>query len=95
MQVLIQTYRYVKVKKEAMDRLAKAAREGLCVACMQPLGQSRVIRGCHQACWKATKRAVDKGKYTEDQRIAEGKLLNAESGGRPPSNPVTIEAMGL
>ncbi len=94
MQLLVRTLRYVNVNKQAMDRIALAERDKLCVACLKPLGASRVIRGCHESCWKATKRAVASGRFTEEQRIAEGKILPCATGGRAPSNPVSIEAMG-
>jgi hypothetical protein len=94
MQIAIQTLRYITLKKAAMNRIAMAERDKLCCACLQPLGDSRVIRGCHERCVKATKRAVAAGKFTEDERIAQGKILSASSGGRKPSNPVSIEAMG-
>jgi hypothetical protein len=92
MQLLIKCLKLIHMKKSALERLAKAEREKLCVACMKPLGTSRVIRGCHEACWKATKRAVAAGKFTEEDRIAEGKILAPASGGRNPINPVSIEA---
>jgi hypothetical protein len=92
MQLMIKVLKIIHMKKSALDRLAKAEREKLCVACMKPLGESRVIRGCHESCWKATKRAVAAGKFTEEQRVQEGKMLPAASGGRNPVNPVSIEA---
>jgi hypothetical protein len=92
MQLLIKALKTIYMKKTALDRLAKCEREKLCVACLKPLGTTRVIRGCHESCWKATKRAVAAGKFTEEERIAEGKILPAASGGRNPTNPVSIEA---
>jgi len=92
MQLSIPVYRLVNVTKEVTERLLKASSEKLCVACMEPLDDSRTIRGCHQRCYKATKRCIERGVWTEEQRVAEGKLLKADPGGRPAFNPVSKEA---
>jgi|TARA_Y100000310_G_scaffold258715_1_gene267203 hypothetical protein len=84
----------VKMKRGASARVAKAKEEGLCVACLKELDTGRTIRGCHERCARATTRAIEAGHFTEEQRIAEGKLCPAETGGRPPSNPVSVEAYG-
>lgn len=94
MQTTVRTYKFVKLTKEATERIAKAERERLCVACLNPLGSSRVIRGCHEACKKATERAIARGDFTEEERVRDGKLLSGHAGGRKPTNPVTIEARG-
>ncbi len=91
MQVSIKETRWIEVKKSAMERITKAQTEGLCVACMQPLDAMRVIRGCHERCYKATIRAIDKGLTTEADRVAAGKLLESQTGGREPTNAVTKE----
>jgi hypothetical protein len=81
----------IELNDEAKERLAKAETKNLCVACMEPLDETRVVRGCHERCYRATMRSVANGKTTEAQRIAEGKLLVSEPGGGSPSNPVTKE----
>lgn len=94
MRVGIRETRWIEVKKAARERIAKAEAEHLCAACMQPLDNTRTIRGCHQRCHKATFRAIERGLTTEAQRVAEGKLLEAQDGGRKPNNPVTLELQG-
>lgn len=72
-------------------RIAKAEAEKLCVACLQPL-YGKVIRGCHQKCYRATLRAIEKGLTTEAERVSQGKLLPCNTVGRP-SNPVMLELL--
>lgn len=94
MQVAVTEIRYVEVKKSARDRLAKAEKECLCVACMEPLGDGVIKRGCHEKCYQATRRMIQRGLTTEADRVAAGKLLESDQGGRKPSNPVTLDVMG-
>lgn len=91
MIVAINEVRWVEVRKPAKERLAKAEREHLCLACLEPLGDQAPIRGCHPKCHRATLRAIADRKCTEAERMTEGKLLPATKGGRKPSNPVTKE----
>ncbi len=84
--------KYVQLRRPAQERLTKATQEHLCVACLQPLGSGKVKRGCHEGCYRATLRAIDAGKWTESQRVEEGKLLPHGKCGRKPTNPVSIEA---
>lgn len=72
------------------ERVDKAKREGLCVACMQPLN-GKSLRGCHPKCHRATLRAIERGETTEEARIAEGKFLPAGKGGRRRTNAVSID----
>ena len=92
MRVLITETRWIEVRKPARDRLAKADKEHLCVACLEPLGDQEPIRGCHPKCYRATRRAIVAGKFTESQRVEAGKLLEKMDAGRKPSNPVSVEA---
>lgn len=92
MQATIRIKGFVLVRKAAQQRINKCITEGLCCACLKPLNDTRTIRGCHEACYRATKRAIGRGIFTDAERISEGKWLEEESGGRPPTNPVTIEA---
>ncbi len=93
MQVTIYAVRQINVERSAIERIRKCREQDLCVACEQPLyGES--VRGCHWKCYKATMRAIERGELTEEQRVREGKLLASRRAGRPPSNPVTIEARG-
>lgn len=90
MRALISICEYVKLNRAARQRIAKCESEGLCFACMEPL-EGIVRRHCHQRCYKATLRAVEKGLTTIKKRVAEGRLAGENDGGRPPSNPVTLE----
>lgn len=94
MRVALIEIRYIEVKRAAKQRLATAEAEELCVACMKPLGETRVKRGCHERCYRATLRAIEKGRFTLADRLADGKILEAGEAGRKPSNPVSIEAAG-
>ncbi len=75
---------------EAKARVAKAKSEGLCLACWKPK-YGKIVRGCHESCATATRRAIKAGTWTEGERIREGKLLPPNPGTKP-TNPVTIEA---
>lgn len=90
MQVFMLEKRYVEVRKAARERLEKAEKEHLCVACMEALN-GRPMRGMHMRCYHATMRAIRTGKTTEEDRVAQGKMLEPAKTGRKPSNPVTQE----
>lgn len=81
----------MKLTQAATKRLAICKADGLCVACFRSLGDSRIVRGCHESCYRQTMRFVSQGKLVEADRIRNGRLLEAEPGGRPPVNPVTQE----
>lgn len=92
MRVGIQETRWIEVEQSAIERIAHAKANNLCVACLEPLDSTRTIRGTHERCYRATDRAIKAGTWTEEQRVAEGKLLEKETPGRDPSNPVSVEA---
>ena len=94
MQVAIPLFRYIEVKRSAVQRVAKAQSEKLCVACLEPLNGETPVRGCHQKCYRATFRGISAGKTTLEERIAEGKLLPPATT-RAPRNPVTKELSGV
>lgn len=75
----------------AQARIRKATKERLCVACMEPLNGESPLRGCHERCYRATLRAIERGDTTEEDRMLEGKFLKRGKGGRKPSNPVTMD----
>lgn len=75
--------------REAKLRINKCDKEGFCYACMKPL-YGRVVRKCHEKCARATYRAIARGDFNDNERVAEGKWAEADPGGRKPSNPVTI-----
>jgi hypothetical protein len=92
MRVLIQVYKSVEVNRAAKTRRTKCEAEGLCLACLLPLSDgSRTIRGVHERCNQTTLRLIARGETTEEQRIAEGKWLEKNPGGRKPSSPVTLD----
>lgn len=92
MKARVQQKKWISVRKDVVLRLQKCVKENLCCACLEPLGDKKPIRGCHPACAKATYRAIEKGAFTDEQRVADGKWLQAASAGRKPSNPVSVEA---
>lgn len=79
------------VLRAGKARRDKAAKGGLCVACLEPLDDTRTVRGCHERCYRATLNAVAKGLTTIEERIRAGKLLERETAGRKPVNPVSVE----
>lgn len=81
--------RFIQMNADAQARVEQATKEGLCVACLEPLNGARAIRGCCQGCHRATLRAIERGITTEIARMLEGKFLPKHKGGRKPSNPVT------
>lgn len=92
MQVRIEIVKWIQMKKIAIQRLARCEKEGLCLACLKPIGSSRVVRGCHEKCARATYRAIGIGAFTDEERVANGKWLAKAKTGPKPSNPVSIEA---
>ncbi len=92
MRVLVTESRWIEVNRTARLRIAKAEQDHLCVACMEELGKEQAIRGCHSRCYQATLRAIRAGKFTEQERMSAGKLLEKLPSGRPHSNPVSKEA---
>jgi len=81
------------MRKAARERIEKCRREKLCVACLGSIvNEERVVRGCHYRCQQATLRAIKEGKFTDEERVEAGKFLKPLPGGRPVSNPVSVEA---
>lgn len=91
MRVAVNEVRWIEVNRTARQRLAKAESQNLCVACMELLDATRTVRGCHERCYRATMRNIASGKTTEARRMEEGKLLESDTGGGRPGNPVTKE----
>jgi len=92
MRVRIFVEKWVEMKKSIIERVGRCRRDGLCLACGEQIKSGRTIRGCHEKCARATYRAILRGDFTDEQRVQDGKWLDAQAGGRPASNPVTIEA---
>jgi hypothetical protein len=93
MRVQVFSIGFVEMKRSAVQRVAKCQAEKLCCSCLQPLipGQ-RVVRGCHLNCAKATYRAIEAGKLTDDGQVEAGEWLPRENGGRKPTIPVSKKA---
>lgn len=85
----------VKISKKGRERILKSEKDSLCLACGEPLDGTRVVRRCHERCYRATMRAIRSGYFTEEQRVAEGKLGDREPLKVRLVNPVSIEARGL
>lgn len=77
---------------KARDRVLKARRQKLCVGCMQPLGDSRAIRGLHATtCYHAADRLIRSGQVTEAELVEAGRMLERGRPGPKPRNPLTVE----
>ena len=91
MFIEVMTKRLIAVKKEAQERIKRCEREGLCLACMEPiLPKEETIRSVHKRCYSATYRAIVAGKTTWHDRQAAGRI-GPPKAGRKPSNPVSAE----
>ena len=82
-----------KLSATASARVTDCLEQRRCLACLKPARRGRMIRGCHERCYRATLRGASLGKCTLDERVAEGKLLPANSRNRRARNPVTRELM--
>lgn len=95
------------MSEEAMLRVAKCKAEGLCYSCLQKLPteserrelmaqgklyEARVIRQCHEPCYKSQMRAIQLGLDTLEDAIARGEIANDKTVGRPPIHPASIRA---
>ena len=90
MQVAIQSVELVEMKKQIVLRVAKLQAECKCLACEQPLGDDRVIRGVHVRCYDGIRRCIKSGKTTEIKVVTEGVMLPVAKVGRKPSNPAVL-----
>ena len=79
MQIKFYETRLITVKREAVERLTKCEKEGLCCGCLQPLGEQLPRRGLCIGCYHATRRAINSGKTTEGKQLSEGKMLEAKA----------------
>jgi len=86
---------FVEMKKSALQRVARCQSEGLCLSCLESLGDCRPIRGCHPRCAHATYRAIRAGMLTDEDQVASGEWLPALPGGRPPEVAVSKKARGV
>ena len=91
MRVAVMKRVWVDMEKAALKRLAKAEAEGLCPACLEVFkeGEARK-RGVHVRCYHAMYRAIRAKEASDEDLVAKGFILEASSGGRPRSNPISI-----
>lgn len=93
MRVQVFSIGFVEMKRSAVQRVAKCQAEGLCCSCLEPLvADAKVVRGCHERCAKATYRAIESGRLTDNGQVESGEWLPAESGGRKPTIAVSKKA---
>lgn len=95
MQIVIQTkgFKTVTLKKDVARRLRWCEEHNCCLFCMKPFKEGdRIIRKCHDKCDKINRRGVEKQKWTEDERIAEGYWGPPERTGRPMREPAVFPA---
>ena len=84
------------MEKEAARKVEIALDARRCLACDEEVPEDRrYLRGLCEGCHRATLRAIARGDFTEEERIKKGKLLAKATGGRKPTNPVTIDARSL
>lgn len=96
MIVSFQVNRTIRVGKTEAKRIEEHVEARVCLACDCKVEEDRrYLRGLCEGCHRATLRAIARGDFSEEDRIKKGKLLAKASGGRKPTNPVTIDARGL
>jgi hypothetical protein len=54
------------------ERAQKAEEQGLCLYCLKPLDDTRTVRGCHERCDRAARRAIERGNTTERRLVRQG-----------------------
>lgn len=91
MIVKIVKTKVVEMSSKGSRRIVKAKQEDLCLGCLSK-SQSKLIRGLCSACYQATLRLINSGQVSEESLLKNGKIYPKSKGGRPASNPVTIEA---
>lgn len=81
------------MKRSAVQRVAKCQAEGLCCSCLEPfIPGEKIVRGTHVRCAKATYRAIEAGRLTDEGQVQAGEWLPAEPGGRKPTIAVSKKA---
>jgi hypothetical protein len=76
----------LRIEIEGGDVVPEKSREllkqGVCLACEKPLGDSREVRGCHESCKKTVTDRIKEGEFSELEAVQKGLIMPAESGGR-------------
>ncbi len=70
--------------------MKKRQKRARCTACDKPIS-GRVVRGCHQYCYRQLLVAIQSGKATDAKLVRAGKLREKGRSGRPRKNIVTRE----
>jgi hypothetical protein len=92
MQVRIFTSRFITMNRSVEQRIRKCQKHRLCMTCLKPIGvNEKSVRGCHAKCARATYRAIERGNYTDEDRVVEGKWLCPGKRGPKPTNVATVE----
>jgi hypothetical protein len=92
MRAKVVSVRWIEVDQKGMKRVARCIKYKLCCACLKPLGDARVVRGCHEKCARATYRAIERGELSDSDQVEAGEWLPHGQRGPKPTNPVTIKA---
>jgi hypothetical protein len=87
MRVPIRCSGFVTVKRDVQLRIAKCEAENLCYACKQPLIDGEVVvRHDHERCYRALKRAIDRGETTDEECVEKGLMASQGTPGRKPNH---------
>lgn len=93
MQVRIFTSRFITMSRSVEQRIRRCRKHRLCMTCLKTISpDEKPVRGCHPKCARATYRAIERGCYTDEDRVAEGKWLWPGKRGPKASNVATVEA---
>lgn len=71
-----------QTQPELPDEALELLEKGLCLTCNKPLGEGRIVRGCHNACYKAVYTMIDAGEFTSREAIEAGVIAPPKPGGR-------------
>lgn len=85
----------VKISTDIERRIETLRAEGKCLGCEEPLPKGkRVSRGLCATCYHGARYAMTRRRTSEAQLLREGRLLQANPGGRKPANKFTRELSG-
>lgn len=90
MRIAVKTYGFVQLTSQGKKRARKCHRDGLCMWCLKPLGESSV-RHTHPSCARTIYRRIDKGRFTEKDAVVNGWWAEASPPGPKPHEPAPLE----
>lgn len=65
-------------------RVSELMEQGICLQCGKKIGpKQRVIRGCHDSCYKRVMERIEAGDLTEQEAITAGQIAAKRITGRP------------